>query len=281
MSAASTSRRPALLAARVVIMLLLLAVTLLPVYWILSTSIRPDAEVLRPNPTLWPERVTFDHYREIVASGRISFYLGNSLAVAFGSTALALILGAPAAYALTRFRYPGSLAEQVRLWMLSTRFIPPFAIVIPIFLLFRDLKLLDTRTGLLLAHAVFSLPFALWLLISGFEQIPREIEEAALVDGSSRWRAFLTVALPLAAPTLAATAIFALLLSWNEFLFALLLTASKATTMPVYISQFVTDRSLQWGQIAASAAVASLPVIAFLLFAQRYLVRGLTMGAAK
>ncbi len=274
-------RRLVLPVIRTGVMLLLLVATLLPVYWILSTSIRPDAEVLRPDPSLWPEQITFEHYRKVFGSNRITFYLANSVAVAFGSTALALALGAPAAYAFTRFRYPGSLADHVRLWMLSTRFIPPFAIVIPIFLLFRDLNLLDTRTGLLIAHTVFSLPFVLWLLISGFEQLPREIEEAALVDGSSRFRAFLTVALPLAAPTLAATAIFALLLSWNEFFFALLLTASRATTVPVFISQFVTDRSLQWGEIAASAAVASVPVIAFLLFAQRYLVRGLTMGAAK
>jgi multiple sugar transport system permease protein len=236
---------------------------------------------LRPDPSLWPGIITFEHYRNALESGRITFYLANSLTVAVGSTVLALALGAPAAYAFTRFRYPGSLADHVRLWMLSTRFIPPFAIVIPIFLLFRDLKLLDTRPGLLIAHTVFSLPFVLWLLISGFEQLPHEIEEAALVDGSSRFRAFLTIALPLAAPTLAAAAIFALLLSWNEFLFALLLTASQATTVPVFISQFVTDRSLQWGEIAASAAVASVPVIAFLFFAQRYLVRGLTMGAAK
>jgi multiple sugar transport system permease protein len=281
MSVWHADRRGVITVVRLAILLLLLGVTLLPVYWILSTSIRPDAEVLRPDPSLWPGLVTFEHYRNALESGRITFYLANSLTVAVGSTVLALALGAPAAYAFTRFRYPGSLADHVRLWMLSTRFIPPFAIVIPIFLLFRDLKLLDTRPGLLIAHTVFSLPFVLWLLISGFEQLPHEIEEAALVDGSSRFRAFLTIALPLAAPTIAAAAIFALLLSWNEFLFALLLTASQATTVPVFISQFVTDRSLQWGEIAASAAVASVPVIAFLFFAQRYLVRGLTMGAAK
>ena len=281
MSIRRVDRRGVITVVRLAILLLLLGVTLLPVYWILSTSIRPDAEVLRPNPSLWPGRITFEHYGNAFESGRITFYLANSLTVALGSTVLALALGAPAAYAFTRFRYPGSLADHVRLWMLSTRFIPPFAIVIPIFLLFRDLRLLDTRPGLLIAHTVFSLPFVLWLLISGFEQLPHEIEEAALVDGSSRFRAFLTIALPLAAPTLAAAAIFALLLSWNEFLFALLLTASQATTVPVFISQFVTDRSLQWGEIAASAAVSSVPVIAFLFFAQRYLVRGLTMGAAK
>jgi len=281
MSVWHADRRGVITVVRLAILLLLLGVTLLPVYWILSTSIRPDAEVLRPDPSLRPGLVTFEHYRNALESGRITFYLANSLTVAVGSTVLALALGAPAAYAFTRFRYPGSLADHVRLWMLSTRFIPPFAIVIPIFLLFRDLKLLDTRPGLLIAHTVFSLPFVLWLLISGFEQLPHEIEEAALVDGSSRFRAFLTIALPLAAPTLAAAAIFALLLSWNEFLFALLLTASQATTVPVFISQFVTDRSLQWGEIAASAAVASVPVIAFLFLAQRYLVRGLTMGAAK
>ena len=125
------------------------------------------------------------------------------------------------------------------------------------------------------------LPFVLWMLQASFEELPYEIEEAALIDGCSRLKAFLYVVIPLATPAIAASTIFAILLSWNEFLFALLFTSSKATTLPVLVSQFLTDRSLQWGEIAASSTVAILPVFIFMIFAQRYLVRGLTMGAVK
>ena len=205
----------------------------------------------------------------------------NSIVVALVSTMLSVGLALPAAYALTRFRYPGGLAERVSMWVLSARFIPPFAIALPLFMIFRDLKLLDTRTGLIIAHTVFSLPFAIWLLQAGFRELPKKIEEAARMDGCDGWRIFVLIAMPLIAPSIACASIFSLLLSWNEFLFALLLTVREATTMPLLVAQFLTDRSLQWGNIAAAAAIVSVPVMMFLLFAQRYLVQGLTTGAVK
>jgi multiple sugar transport system permease protein len=217
----------------------------------------------------------------VFRSKDIPFYLKNSLITAAGSTALSVSSASLAAYAFARFKYPGNLSSTIRMWILSTRFIPPFAIVLPLFLLFRDYQLLDTRQGLIIAHTLFSLPFVLWMLQASFEELPYEIEEAALIDGCSRLKAFLYVVIPLATPAMAASTIFAILLSWNEFLFALLFTSSKATTLPVLVSQFLTDRSLQWGEIAASSTVAILPVFIFMIFAQRYLVRGLTMGAVK
>jgi ABC-type glycerol-3-phosphate transport system permease component len=165
--------------------------------------------------------------------------------------------------------------------VLSTRFVPPFAIAIPMFLMFRDLRLLDSLTGLVLAHTVFALPFAMWILQSGFDELSPEIEEAGLIDGCSRLGVFWHVALPLMKPSILCAAIFTLFLSWNEFLFALLLTVSQARTVPLLVTQFLTDRSMEWGNIAAVSLVASLPVVLFLLFAQRYLVQGLTAGAVK
>jgi multiple sugar transport system permease protein len=266
---------------RIAVMLVLLFITLMPLYWVIITSVKPDAEVLSKDIRLLPSRFTLDHYRRVFESRDLTLFLKNSIIAAVGSTMLSVSTASLAAYAFARFKYPGNLANSVRMWILSTRFVPPFAIVLPLFLLFRDYNLLDTRQGLIIAHTLFSLPFVLWLLQSSFEELPYEIEEAALIDGCSRLTAFLYVVIPLATPAIAASAIFAMVLSWNEFLFALLFTYSKATTLPVLVSQFLTDRSLQWGEIAASSTVAIVPVLIFMLFAQRYLVRGLTMGAVK
>jgi multiple sugar transport system permease protein len=268
-------------AVRGVMTVILLIATLLPIYWVIITSFKPDAEVLSSKINLLPSRFTLEHYENVFRSRNLVTFMRNSVVVAVGSTAISVSTGALAAYAFARFHYPGTLAESIRMWILSTRFIPPFALVIPLFLLFRDLKLLDTWRGLIIAHTLFSLPFVLWLLQSSFEELPYEIEEAALIDGCSRIKAFWYVVLPLATPILAASTIFAMLLSWNEFLFALLFTFSEATTLPVLVSQFLTDRSLQWGEIAAASTVAIAPVFVFMIFAQRYLVRGLTMGAVK
>lgn len=260
---------------------LLLVFTLGPIYWITVTSLRPDSEVMQAGGGLLPSVWTLEHFRYLFAEANVGKYLGNSLVVALASTLLATGLSLPAAYAFARLPYPGKLAEHVKLWILSTRFIPPFAIAIPLFLFFRDLGLLDTVPGLILAHAAFSIPFTLWILQAGFEDLPKEIEEAGLMDGCDRWQIFTRIAIPLVAPSLLCATIFSLLLSWNEFLFALLLTVNKANTLPLLVSQFVTDRSLQWGNIAAASAIASLPMIVFLIFTQRYLVRGLTAGAVK
>lgn len=267
--------------ARFAAIALLLAFTLLPIYWILITGFRPDAEVLTPVLSLFPKTWTLANYEDLISRADIGRFLSNSVVVAIVSTILSVGLALPAAYALERLPYPGKLAENVSLWALSTRFIPPFAIALPLFLIFRDLRLLDTRTGLIIAHTIFSLPFALWILQSGFREVPIEIEEAARVDGCDRWQIFARIAVPLVVPSIFCAAIFSLLLSWNEFLFALLLTVNNASTLPLLVARFVTDRSLQWGAIAAAATVASVPVMLFLILGQRYLVRGLTAGAVK
>lgn len=273
--------RPLINLLRILAVVGLLVFTLLPIYWIVITAFRPDSEVLSVNGTLWPQTLTLENYVAVFQDGKLARYMGNSVIVGLATTLLCLLLGLPASYALSRLSYPAGLAANVRMWVLSNRFIPPFAIAIPLFLLFRDLRLLDTLHGLILAHTVFALPFTMWILQAGFDELPKEIEEAARIDGSSRLGVFWRIAVPLVRPTIACAAIFSLFLSWNEFLFALLLTVTDASTVPLLLAQFLTDRSLQWGKIAALATVASLPVVIFLLFAQKYLVQGLTAGAVK
>jgi len=181
---------------------ILLAFTLLPIYWILITGFRPDSEVLTPVLSMIPKTWTLANYENLITQVDIGRFLTNSVVVAFVSTILSVGLALPAAYALERLPYPGKLAENVSLWALSTRFIPPFAIALPLFIIFRDLRLLDTRTGLIIAHTIFSLPFALWILQSGFREVPIEIEEAARVDGCDRWQIFARIAVPLVTPSI-------------------------------------------------------------------------------
>jgi len=167
------------------------------------------------------------------------------------------------------------------MWILSIRMFPPIAAIIPFFLLYKQLGLIDTRIGLIIAYTGFNLPFAVWIMRGFFDEVPRELDEAALIDGCSPIKVFVRVVLPLAAPGLVATAIFAMIFSWNEFMFALILSRSRSQTMPVGVMGFITHRGVIWGEIMAAASVIMLPMIVFTFIAQKYLIRGLTFGAVK
>jgi multiple sugar transport system permease protein len=204
----------------------------------------------------------------------------NTLIVASATTFFAITFGSLAAYAITRFRFPGTNA--IPLFFLVMRMVPRIVIVLPYFVIMRQLGLLDSLTGLVLSYTSFALPFALWMMIGFFQDIPVDMEEAAMIDGCDRLAVLLRVTLPLAAPGLAATSVFAFLLGWNEFLFSLILTSSESSrTLPVVVSGFVTDRGIMWGEMSAAGTLIALPVIAFALMVQKYIVRGLTMGAVK
>jgi ABC-type glycerol-3-phosphate transport system permease component len=273
--------RALLPALRWMVIALLLALTLLPIHWMITTSLRPDGEVTSGSLSLLPHTWTLEHYRAVFTEHEVGRYLLNSVIIAACSTLLSVGLALPGAYAFARLRYPGRVLGVLRVMVLSARFVPPFAVALPLFILFRKLDLLDTRTALILASTVFSIPFALWILQAGFEELPLEIEEAALVDGCDRWQIFLRIALPLVGPSIVCAAIFSLLLSWNEFLFALLIVVDDAATLPLLASKFLSDRYMPFGDIAAVATIASVPVMLFVIFAQRYLVRGLTAGSLK
>jgi multiple sugar transport system permease protein len=190
-----------------------------------------------------------------------------------------IVLGSLAAYGFARFPFKGS--EVIKFFILVTRMIPRIALVVPYFLMMLHLGLLDTRSGLVLAYTSFALPFTIWLMIGFFDQVPRDIEEAALVDGCSPIRAFSTVTLPLVAPGLVVTSIFAFLLSWNEFLFALILSGVRSKTLPVVIAGFSTDVGPLYNDMSAAATLVMIPTVFLTFLLQRYVVRGLTLGAVK
>lgn len=259
-----------------------LIAALLPVYWMLTISFKTEVDQFSVPPRWLLFQPTLVHYRDAFLARSFGQYLLTSAVVATLSTLCAMVLGTLAAYGLARFRFPRRLDSHLALWILSTRMFPPIVTVIPLFLMMRDVRLLNTRASLIIVYTGFNLPFVVWMMRGFFREIPRELEEAALVDGDSRLGALRRIVLPLVAPGLAATAVFCLIISWNEFLFALVLTQTDAAmTLPVGIAGRVTQYEIKWGVMSAAATVAMMPILVFALAVQRYLVRGLSLGAVK
>jgi multiple sugar transport system permease protein len=243
----------------------------------LNSFKRPDAIfTATPRLTFSP---TLANYRKVFANSEFTQFLTNSTIVAAGSTGLSLLIGVPGAYALARLPIPGR--EWWAKLILFTRMVPAVALVIPIFVIFEKLSLLGTYWALIAAHTTFNLPIVVWMMRSFFEELPLELEESALVDGCGHFGAFRRIALPLASPGMAATGVLCLLFSWNEFLFALVLSSEKTETVPIGVSSFIGTVSVDWGGSSAAAVVALVPIFLLGLAAQRFLVRGLTFGAVK
>jgi multiple sugar transport system permease protein len=259
----------------------LLAVALVffvgPVVWIALTSFKSQGEVFTYPPVFWPEDVDLRFYRGVL-DGIGGKALKDSLIIATASTVLALAVSVPTAYSISRFAVGG---QHLAMWILSVRMFPPVVSAIPFFLLFRKLDLLDTHLALIIAYLTFNVPFIVWLVKGFFDDLPRDLEEAALVDGATRWKAFVGVALPLAVPGVVTAGLLAFMFAWNEFLLALFLTRSEVRTLPVGLSSLVGGHEILWGQIGALAVMAIVPVIVLALVLQRYVVRGLTLGAVK
>jgi multiple sugar transport system permease protein len=261
---------------------LALIFTLAPVYWMITISLKSEVDQFASPPQWFLFTPTFEHFYDAFVARSFGQYLITSALVSSVSTALALVLGTLAAYSLARFRLPYQLDQRVSLWILSQRMFPAIATAVPLFLMMRDLRLLDTRLSLIIVYTAFNLPFVVWMMRGFFAELPRDLEEAALVDGDSRLGALVRVVLPLVAPGLAATAVFCLIVSWNEFLFALVLTQTDAAmTLPVGIAGRVTQYEIKWGVMSAAGTVAMVPILVFALAVQRYLVRGLSLGAVK
>lgn len=255
---------------------------LAPVYWMLTISLKREVDQFAVPPLWFSFTPTLAHYRDAFFNRAFGQYLITSAIVAVSSTICALVIGTIAAYALARFKMPGGLDRKLSLWILSTRMFPPIVTAVPLFLLMGDLGLLNTRASLIILYTGFNLPFVVWMMRGFFIEVPRELEEAAMVDGDSRLGALRRVLLPLVAPGLAATAVFCLIISWNEFLFALVLTQTDAAmTLPVGIAGRVTQYEIKWGVMSAAGVVAMVPILLFALAVQRYLVRGLSLGAVK
>jgi multiple sugar transport system permease protein len=260
-----------------------LAWAAIPLVWALICSIKRPLDVFSLSVIPWLQfEPTLAHWREEWASRGPELRAGliNSTLVATVSSALAVGLAAPAAYALARL----STGRQRRfwwLWLISQRFLPPVVLIAPYFLLFKALGMLDSRLALILVHAVMHAPLAALLLQDAFAELPPDLEEAAMVDGAGRWRAFASVALPLSAPAVAAAAVLCAAYSWNEFLLAVTLTYRDAVTMPVLIAGTEHTQGVQFWYVATRSLLALIPPAILAVLAQRYLIRGLTMGAVK
>ena len=258
--------------------LAILALFLFPIAWLLLASVKTQIDAIALPPVWWFQP-TLDNFRTIFGEERFLHFLANSLVVAVVSTLLSLLVGFPAAYALARYRF--RLRNDIAFWVISTQMLPPIAVALPYLLLMKSLGLIDTKTGLVIAHLTFNLPFAVWLLQGFIREVPPELDEAATVDGASVLRVMRDVVAPLVKPGLLATSIFCIITSWNEFMFALFLAPFEAKTLPVASVGLISFGSIYWGQIGAAASVIVVPVFLFALAAQRYLVRGLSFGAVK
>lgn len=259
------------------LLLLALAFFLGPVLWIAMTAFKSQREVFSFPPVFIPEQIDLRHFRAIL-SGTGGRALQDSFVVASMATGLSLLVGVPASYALSRFRIGG---DHLPLWILSIRMFPPVVAAIPLFLLYRQIGIIDTYLGLTLAYLTFNVPFVVWMMKGFFDDLPRELEDAARVDGANRWQAFTRIVLPLSVPGLVSTALLCFVFAWNEFLLALFLTRTNVVTLPVALSSLVGGHLTLWGQIGALAVVAILPVVILAVVLQRFVVRGLTLGAVK
>jgi multiple sugar transport system permease protein len=258
---------------------MLLAVWAFPVIWGLLTSFKTERDVLA-YPPVWLFTPTLDNYREVIfGTTSILPNLWSSIVVATASTVLTMLIAVPAAYALARLNYPGRKASGF--YVLATQMLPPVGLIIPYYLVLQKIGALDTYSGLTAIYLTFSLPFAIWLMVSYFEDVPYEMEEAALLDRAGRVRTLWYVILPQVRGGVAVTTVFVFLNAWNEFLFAVVLGGNKVRPVTVAMFNFISVEQTQWARLAAGAMLAMAPVILIGLVAQRHIVKGLTVGAVK
>lgn len=264
-------------------------VCLFPFYWLFTTSFKKPLHVSR-GPVYIPYvdySPTGEHWQYLFdKQGKVFFrHFRNSLIAATGSTALAVVIGAMAGYGLARYAYHwralGWRNDNIAFWIISQRFLPPALFVVPFLILYSKLHLIDTHFGLILAYTMFNTPFAVWIMRDFFQNLPRDFEDSALVDGATHWQAFVRIVLPLSAPGLVSVAILSFIFSWNEYLYALMLTNFDAITIPVLIAGQNNTRGIQWWYISALTLAAVTPVIVMGLLLERYIAKGLTAGALK
>ena len=263
-------------AASVTVLLVFLA----PILWVIDISLKPRRDIFVWPPALFWFEPTLGNYASVLsASGKFFSFILNSLIVAGLSTSVAIVVGTLAAFALAGKRRRRSFGWSY--WMLSFRMMPPVALIIPYYVVFQQVGMLGSRWAIALSHSVFSVAIVIWTMKNFFDEIPPEIEEAARIDGASHWQVFRLIALPVSKAALAASAIFAFLSSWNEFLFAVILSKSTSQTVPVAISSFVGEVYVSWGELAAATIVGIVPALLFAFVGQRFLLIGLAPGAVK
>lgn len=265
------------LALRYLAAVLLTIIFLFPIYWLFMISFKTADEIYAYPPVWWPSGIQFDNYIVLFKDGDADT-VGNSLIVASTSTVLAMFLGTICAYSLARFKTGG---EHLANWIISQRMVPPIAIVFPVFLLYVWFGLVDTYFGLILLYTAFNLPYVIWMMRGYILDIPRPLEEAALVDGYTRWQVLWKVVFPMCRAGLFATAIFTFVFAWNDFIFALVLTRTEVATYTVQVTHYFGGQSNFWAKISAMSVLGTLPIFIAVAFMQRYLVRGISLGAVK
>lgn len=254
---------------------------LFPFWWMVDTSLKRPVDIFS-GVALWPQQLTFDNYLRLVRDYHFGSFLLNSLIVVTTAVAISLFLGTLAAYALARFRLRFGVRQMALHLVLLVRMLPGIMLCVPLYIVLAQWGLLNTRLGLILIYAGLNTSFVVWMMQSFLEEIPRDIEEAAMVDGDSRLTALRRIVIPLAAPGLIATAIFSVIATYNDFIIALTLTSTPAAqTIPVGVSTLIGKIEIQWGPMAAAGVVGALPIVIFALVVQRNFVRGLTLGAVK
>ena len=256
-------------------------VVLVPLAYLVINSIKLPREFLTVPPTILPSEVTLEHYRDLFEDSKTFRHFRNSLTVTLWTTGVTIISGTLAAYGLARMRLSARILAGVTFIFLFIRFYPRVTTVIPYFLVMRELDLLDTVWAIIIGQLGITIPFVTWLMLVVFQDLPREIEEAAIVDGASVLQRFRRVVLPIVMPSVSAAAILTAFLSWNEFLIASSVARRKASVLSIAVAGFVSDKGIQWGPMAAMSVVMIVPMIVFALFAQKYLIRGITFGAVK
>ena len=277
MSAVSQKKRNST-ASQGILLLIILVFCIFPFYWMVTTSLK-DQIVALQTPPAWVFEVTFGNYTEVLFKDGVWENLLNSLIIAVCTTFLSIFLGCPAAFALARFEFRGK--KDLWFWFITNRMVSPIVLALPFFLIVRNLKLLDTHLVLILMYLTFNLPIVIWICTDQFRAIPRDLDEAAVIEGASQWRIFRSICLPLAAPGVAVSGIFSFIFSWNELMYALVLTRNNAKTAPAMAVSFMEGYNLPYGKIMATSTLIVIPVIIFALIASKQLVRGLTMGAVK
>lgn len=259
--------------------LLIVLFALAPYAWMVITSFKPNEEIARWPVEYWPSAGTLQHYRDLLARTTFAGNLANSFIVAVGAVTVGLLVSVPAAYAFSRFRFRGRRFLMVQ--FLVVNMFPIVLIIIPLFVLMRTLGLLDTFLGVIAGHSTFAIPFSIWMMTSYMNAIPPELDEAAIMDGASRLQTIRLVILPIVMPGIVTTGIYIFVTSWNEYLFAMMLSGQNVRTVTVALQLFIGEFTVQWGLLTAGGTLVAIPVTILFLLVQRRLVGGLTAGAVK
>lgn len=258
--------------------LILMLFCIVPVLWFVLVSFQPD-QVARAGGLTFNFSPTLENYINVFGKMQYARFMLNSTLIGFISTLIVVALGSMAAYGFTRLK--NGVTRNLSFWVLSNKMFPPIAVVIPIYLIFSGIRMLDTYAGMIMVYTAASLPYSVWMLMTFFEDIPVSLDEAATVDGCTHAQALWKIILPLAGPGMLSTGIFVFVLTWSEFLLALLLTGTNTKTLPVAIAAFITDRGIEWGSMTAAGTSMIVPLAVVFYSIKKYLVRGLAFGAVK